>query len=172
VRRFVLLAFVVWLPACVLSSSGGGNDQNEIDCTGLTCDWTTKQGNPAYGPTWHDGDLGVDLSGDDRIVIELKDVLFATQHDRQLVLRAVLVRDPTVQLSFEVDFYAVGQGQGATFWDRSPTFLVTRHYDVVEQGVLQWHRPVLVPSEGAAVVLRVVKDGAGRAMLDEITLGQ
>ena len=84
----------------------------------------------------------------------------------------VLVRDPEVKLSFELDFYGVGQGQGQTFWDRGPVFLATRHLDVVEQGVVQWHRPVLVPSEGAAVVLRVVKDGVGRAMLDEITLGQ
>jgi hypothetical protein len=167
----VLLVFFS-CTSCIGSSDGGTSDVNEIDCTGILCDWSVKEGNPTFGPTWHEGDLGVDLTSSDHVVLELRDVLFATQHDRQLQLRAVLVRDPEVQLAFDIDFYAPGQGQGDTFWDRKPVFLVTRHYDVIEQGVIGWHRPVLVPSEGAAVVLRVTKTGAGRAMLDEVTLGQ
>jgi hypothetical protein len=170
--RCAAVLLVALTSGCISSTNGTGNDADEIDCTGIACDWATKEGKPGFGPTWHEGDLGVDLSGDGRIVIELRDVLFATQHDRQLMLRSVLVREPEVQLAFEVDFYAVGQMPGPTFWDRNPAFLVTRHYDVVEQGVVGWHRPVLVPSEGAAVVLRVIKNGKGHAMVDEITLGQ
>lgn len=170
---FMHRALVLLLCAgCVSASTAGGNDVHEVDCSGITCDWTTKEGKPIYGATWHEGDLGIDLSNDGRTVIELRDVLFATQHDRQLTLRAVVVRDASVTLAFDVDFYAVGQGQGKTFWDRDPTLLVSRHIEVVDQGVLQFHRPVLVPSEGAAVVLRITKEGTGRAMLDEITLGQ
>ena len=33
------------------------------------------------------------------------------------------------------------------------------------------HREVLIPSEAAAVVVRIIKEGDGRAMLDEFTLG-
>jgi hypothetical protein len=149
----------------------GSNPGDEIDCTGLTCDWATVAGNPIFGPTWHQGDLGVDLSSPGPITIELRDVLFESQHERQLTLRTVIVRDTTATMSFELDFYAPGQAAGATFWDRSPVFLVTRHIDVTEHGAVAFHRSVLVPSEGAAVVLRVSKDGTGHAMLDELQLG-
>jgi hypothetical protein len=174
-RRFAAFALVVLaaLSGCVGSgsgaSSGGSND--EIDCSGLTCDWTTVQGNPVFGTTWHDGDLGVDLSAPGKQVIELKDVFFVTHNDRQLTLRAVITRHPSASISFQLDFYGAGQGTGPTFWDRGPTFLVTRQLDVVQQGVFQFARPVLVPSEGAAVILRIVKDGGGPAMVDELTLG-
>ena len=172
----VLLAGAILLGAlatgCFESSSSGGSDEDEIDCSGIVCDWTTVQGQPVFGATWHDGDLGIDLSAPGKAVLELRDVFFETQHDRQLELRALLVRDPSATMAFELDFYAPGQGQGDTFWDRQPVFLLTRHVDVVEQGVAQFHRPILIPSEGTAVVLRVIKDGTGRAMIDEITFGQ
>ncbi len=165
------LALVVAAGGCVYSTDDGSDTGDEIDCTGLTCDWTTVQGDPLFGPTWHRGDLGVDLSNPGPIVIELRDVLFESQHERQLTLRTVVVRDLTATMAFDLDFYAVGQGSGATFWDRSPVYLVTRHIDVVEHGVVAFHRGVLVPSEGAALVLRVSKDGTGLAMFDELTLG-
>jgi hypothetical protein len=156
---------------CIGSGTSGGNSNDEIDCTELTCDWTTIQGNPVYGPTWHDGDLGVDLSGGGLQVIELKDVFFVDQDARQLELRAVITRDPSASMSFQLDFYAPGQAAGPTFWDRQPVFLITRTIDVTQQGTFRFTRPVLVPSEGAAVILRVVKDGGGPAMLDELELG-
>jgi len=168
----LLATLVAVCPAgCVDSTDDGSNGGDEIDCTGLTCDWVTREGNPIFGPTWHDGDLGVDLSSEGPIVIELRDVLFESQHERQLTLRAVIARDTTATMAFDLDFYAPGSAQGATFWDRSPVFLVTRHIEVVEHGVVSFHRSVLVPSEGAAVVLRLSKDGTGVAMLDELTLG-
>jgi hypothetical protein len=171
-RAYLLAAIAIAAAGCIQSSDGGTNDRNEIDCTGLVCDWNVKEGTPSFGATWHDGDLGVNLSADGRIVLELKDVLFATHSDRQLVLRAAMVRDPSATIAYDLDFFAPGSASGATFWDRAPVFLVTRHVDVIEQGVFRFHRPVLVPSEGAAVVLRVTKDGTGRAMFDELTLGQ
>jgi hypothetical protein len=156
---------------CIGETSDGSAVGEEIDCTGLTCDWTVIQGDPVFGPTWHMGDLGVDLSNDGKIVIELRDVLFETQDARQLALRAVVVRDTTATMAFDLDFYAPGSAPGATFWDRSPVYLVTRHIDVIEHGVVSFERYVLVPSEGAALVFRVSKDGAGLAMFDELTLG-
>jgi hypothetical protein len=173
VRR--TLAVVLVFPAsgagCIGSGTSGGNTNDEIDCTELTCDWTVLQGTPVFGPTWHAGDLGVDLSATGRQLIELKDVFFVDHDARQLTLRAVIIRDPSASLSFELDFYAPGQGQGPTFWDRQPVFLITRTLDVVQQGSFRFARPVLVPSEGAAVILRVHKEGGGPAMLDELELG-
>jgi hypothetical protein len=172
-ERLALAAVVVGATAgCIGTGDTGGNDVNEIDCTGLVCDWATKEGTPHFAETWHDGDRGVDLSDPGRVVIELKDVFFVTQHDRQLVIRAVMVRDPAAVISFEIDFFAAGNGTSGTFWDKSPVYLTTRKVDVPDHGVFQFHRPVLVPSEGAAVVLRVIKDGSGQAMIDEISLGK
>jgi hypothetical protein len=165
------LIAIVLATGCIGETTDGSDTGDEIDCTGLTCDWTVLQGSPVFWPTWHQGDIGVDLSNPGPIAIELRDVLFESQHERQLTLRAVIVRDTTATMAFELDFYAVGSGQGATFWDRSPVYQVTRHVDVVEHGVVAFHRSVLVPSEGAGVVLRVLKDGTGLAMLDELTLG-
>ncbi len=150
--------------------TGSGNESYEIDCRGLPCDWVTLEGSVRYGSTWHDGDVGVDLSGEGRAVAEQRVVLLAYR-TRQLDLTASMVRDPGAPTHFEFDFYAAGQGPGETFWDRSPPFLVTRSIDVFEQGVFVLHREVLIPSEAAAVVVRVVKEGSGRVMLDEFTLG-
>jgi hypothetical protein len=156
---------------CISSTDDSGVPGDEIDCTGLVCDWAPREGTPRFGPTWHDGDLGVDLSDSGRQVIELRDVFFLNHDTRQLALRAVALRDPSASLSFELDFYAPGPGASGTFWDKMPIFLVTRSVDVLQQGVFSFHRQVLLPSESAAVVLRVVKDGEGRVMLDEVTLG-
>lgn len=169
----VLLVPCISLPlfGCIGQGSSGGNSNDEIDCTELTCDWTVVAGNPVFGATWHEGDLGVDLSAAGSQVIELKDVFFTNQDARQLTLKAVITRDPSATMTFQLDFYAPGQSQGATFWDRDPVFLVTRMVPVTQQGTFQFSRPVLVPSEGAAVILKVVKDGGGPAMLDELELG-
>jgi len=167
----VLLGIALACAGCIGSGTSGGNTSDEIDCTELTCDWITVKGSPVFGATWHDGDLGVDLSASGPIEIDIKDVFFANHDARQLTLRAVITRDPSATMTFQLDFYAPGQGQGATFWDRQPVFLVTRTIPVTQQGTFRFARPVLVPSEGAAVILRVLKDGGGPAMLDEVELG-
>ena len=92
-------------------------------------------------------------------------------HTRQLDLQASILRDAGVTLRLEFEFYAPGSAPGATFWERSPVFLVKRSVDVFELGVFTAHREVLIPSEAAAVVVRIVKEGSGRAMIDEFTLG-
>ncbi|MFI5297077.1 MAG: hypothetical protein ACHREM_03185 [Polyangiales bacterium] len=175
-HRLVSLAAIAVTTAitgagCIGSGSSGGNPSDEIDCTELTCDWTVVAGSPVFGATWHDGDLGVDLSAPGEQILELKDVFFVDHDARQMVLRAVLTRDPSATMRFELDFYSPGQAAGATFWDRAPVFLVRRSIDVTQIGTFIFARPVLVPSEGAAVILRVVKEGGGPAMLDELEFG-
>jgi len=142
----------------------------EVDCRGVPCDWKTIEGNPSYGATWHEGDVGVDLSGSGRVVVEQRVVLFPLR-TRQLEMTASVVRDAPVTLHMQFDFYAAGQQAGQTFWDRQPVFLLTRDVNVFELGVNKIHRDVLIPSEAAAIVVRLVKEGDGRAMVDEFTLG-
>jgi hypothetical protein len=82
------------------------------------------------------------------------------------------VRDPNVKLRFELEWYAPGEGFGKTFWDRAPVLLDTRVYDVWEEGVVRIQRTVLVPSESAAVIVRIVKERAGQSIVDELTLSR
>lgn len=164
----MIVASVVALQGCVVD--GTGYQGKQIDCSGLTCDWVTVEGNPRYGATWHDGDFGVDLSGEGRIVVEQRMVLIPP-FTRQLPVQASMVRDANVTMRFEFEFYAPGSASGATFWDRAPVLLKTRVDDVFEVGVFHFRRDVLVPSEGAAVIVRIVKEGSGRAMVDELTMG-
>jgi hypothetical protein len=171
VAMMVLGIASISVSACVVDAeTSTGNESYEVDCRGLPCDWVTKEGNVRYGATWHDGDVGVDLSGDGRAVVEQRVVLFPL-HTRQLDLTASILRDPEVTLRFEFDFYAPGSTTGDTFWDRDPVFLVTRSVDVFEHGTAVVHREVLIPSEAAGLVVRIVKEGSGRAMVDELTLG-
>lgn len=171
-RLAQLIAIVAVASAgCIGSGTSGGNTSDEIDCTELTCDWTIVSGNPVFGATWHDGDLGVDLSAQGEQILQLEDVFFVDHDARQMTLRAVVTRDPSATMRFELDFYAPGQAAGATFWDRAPVFLARRSIDVTQTGTFVFSRPVLVPSEGAAVILRVVKEGGGPAMLDELEFG-
>jgi hypothetical protein len=167
----VLALLVVSSAACSVDATDDSSTESmEVDCRGVPCDWVTVQGNPRYGATWHDGDVGVDMSGNERDVVEQRVVMFPL-HTRQLEMIASTVRDAEVSLHVQFDFYAPGQAQGETFWDRQPVFLVTRDVDVFELGVAKIHREVLIPSEAAAVVVRLVKEGDGRAMVDEFTLG-
>ena len=50
--------------------------------------------------------------------------------------------------------------------------LDTRVETVWEGGVQRIRRTVLVPSESSALVLRIVKEGSGTAIVDELTLGR
>ena len=127
-------------------------------------------GHMNVGATWHDGDRGLDLSGTGTTVVEQRAVLLLLT-TRQLELAASMFRDPNVSIHIEFDWYAVGQGAGPTFWDRGPHLISQASYDIYETNAFIMHREVLVPSEAAALVLRVRKEGDGRAMIDEITLG-
>jgi hypothetical protein len=168
--RALLVVFAL-LAGC---TTGAGqvltNEGFEIDCRGVPCDWVVVEGKVTFGPTWHDGDVGVDLSGSGKSVVEQKAVLLQLV-TRQLDLEASVVRDPAVTLRFELEWYAPGSAPGKTFWERSPVFLDTRSYPITEEGVHRIHRTVLIPSESAAVIFRIVKEGNGRALVDELTLG-
>jgi hypothetical protein len=146
------------------------NGNFDVDCRGTPCEWTIVSGHPTFGDGWTDGDVAVVMSGDEKDVVEQRAVLIQID-TRQLLLDAAVVRDDGVGLRFELDWYAAGQGFGKTFWDRSPTLLEHRELPVWESGVNEVKRPVIIPSEAGALVLRIVKEGSGKAIVDELTLG-
>jgi hypothetical protein len=162
--------------ACLQAADPIAAEQLEIDCRGTPCPWAVVSG-PARADrdtwTWEDGDVGVDLTGTGPSVVELKVVLLQ-QTSRTLDLRAAIVRDPAVTLQLQFQWFAAGPGVGSTFWDRQPTALETKSFDLWESGASSVHRTVLVPSEGAALVLRIVKGDApaeAQVMVGNLTLG-
>ncbi len=155
-------------PGEVLSDEGF-----EIDCRGVPCDWKVVEGDPQFKAGFIDGDRALDLTGKSgqRVVVEQRAVLLA-QTTRQLVFESAIVRDAGANLRFELEWYAPGQGIGKTFWDRSPVMLDTRVETVWEEGVQRIRRTIAVPSESAALILRIVKEGSGTVIVDELTLGR
>jgi hypothetical protein len=163
-----------WIFALVLAAGCGGSEDlvgNEgfsIDCEGQACDWTVVEGTAGTGPSWHDGDPGLDLSRPGRVVVEQRSAPFELG-SRELVLRAAVATDES-RVRFELDWYVAGSGAGATYWDRGPVKLETRAVEVAA-GVVGVEALVATPSlEVDGLVLRVVKEGDGVAIVDEISL--
>jgi len=147
-----------------------GNEGFEIDCDGKPCDWKVLEGAPVTAASWHDGDPGFDLSGSGRVVIEQRTAPFVLD-TRELVLRAALVRRGGATLRLELDWYVAGAGEGPTYWDREPLLVDQRATSVDDRGVFELEELVSTPSlEVSGLALRVVKDGEGTAMVDEVFL--
>ena len=156
------------LPSCY-EQSDRDTEGLEVDCLDIQCPWTVEEGTPIFGATWHDGDVGLDLSNPGPISVAMKVVLIG-KNSRQFDLSASVFRDPSATLHVDFDWYAAGQGAGDTFWDRSPPFLAHDEVDATESGAYVFHRHVTVPSEAAAFVLHVVKEDEGRAYVDQLTV--
>jgi len=147
-----------------------GNEGFEIDCDGQPCDWVVVEGEPEFAGSWHPSDPGADLSAPGRIVLEQWTAPFEIEN-RELLLSVALARDPSATIRFEIDWYAAGEGPGATYWDRAPVLIETRGFDVARTGVFRLEELVSAPSlEVSGAVIRVIKDGTGRALIDELYL--
>ncbi|HUS65937.1 MAG TPA: hypothetical protein VMZ28_15400 [Kofleriaceae bacterium] len=162
-----------WLLFFVAAAGCGGdllgNEGFEILCGDQPCDWKLVEGEAAYAGSWHDGDPGVDLSGAGRAVIEQRSAPFALD-TRELVLSAGVARDGTA-MRFELEWYVAGQETGATYWDRAPVRVDTRTVPVDDEGVFALEELVSTPSlEVSGLVLRVIKEGNGMAVIDQVTL--
>ena len=157
----------------ILVGCGGdllGNEGFEIDCDGQPCDWKVIEGEPTTS-SWHEGDAGLDLSGSGRVVIEQRSAPFEL-FGRELVLRAALARDQA-DLRFEIDWYVAGAGDGPTYWDRDPLLVNTRGFSVNDRGVFELEELISTPTlEVSGLALRVIKEGDGTAMIDEVSLSE
>jgi hypothetical protein len=166
----ILLAlFGAGVPACGRDLLG--NEGFEIDCDGRPCDWKLVEGNAVFASSWHAGDPGADLSGTGRSVIEQRSAPFALP-GRELVLRAGIARH-SASLRVELDWYVAGAALGATYWDREPVLIDSRAFDIDREGVFALEELISTPSlEASGLILRVVKDGAGTAIIDEVFLSE
>jgi hypothetical protein len=147
------------------------NEGFSIDCGRGACDWVIVEGTGVFGPSWHDGDAGLDLSVPGRVVVEQRSAPF-TLSSRELILTAaVAAPDGGARFRFEIDWYVAGAGAGVMYWERGPVLLATRGFDVTPRGAQAIKMLVAVPSlEVSGLVLRIIKDGDGRAVVDEVSL--
>jgi hypothetical protein len=169
IRRLFLIA------ALTTAGCGGdllGNEGFEIDCDGDPCDWKVVEGEPAREASWHEGDAGFDLSGSGRVVIEQRTAPFLLDA-RELLLGAAMVRRGGAALRVELDWYVAGAGDGPTYWDREPILVDSRGFAVDRRGVFLLEELISSPSlEVSGLALRLVKEGQGTAMVDEVSLSQ
>ena len=165
-RSLLVLAALPPLAGC--GTDLLGNEGFEIDCDGAPCDWVVLEGTAQFAG-WHEGDAAMDLSGPGRAVIEQRSAPFSLP-GRELVLEAALARDGA-SLRVELDWFVAGAGEGATYWDREPLLVDTRSFEVRRAGVFLLEELVSTPSlEVSGLALRVVKDGDGLAVVDEVFL--
>ncbi len=164
-----LIALASVLPAGCYEDSSRDTEGLEVDCIDIQCPWVTDEGTPVFGSTWHQGDVGVDLSAPGPISVSMKIVMIGL-NSRQYDLSAAIFKDPGVGLHFDFDWYGAGSGKGDTFWDRSPPLLTSGSIPATETEAYVFHRHVAVPPEAAAFVLHIVKEGEGRAFVDQLTV--
>ena len=162
---------IVWLVSLAGCGFGDllGNEGFEIDCDGSPCDWKLLEGEADLTASWHDGDAGADLSGAGRVVIEQRSAPFEIPA-RELMLGAAIARQGAT-LRFELDWYVAGSGAGATYWDREPLLVDTRGFEVEDSGIFALEELLSTPSlEVSGLALRIIKEGDGIAMIDEVKL--
>ena len=177
VRLFSLFQFVVaaWSVSCARAQLV--NQGFDIECSGTPCEWTVVEGDVATGPSWHPSDTGVVLSGTRRAVISQRLAPFRL-YGREIEIGAAVVVDPGVTVRFEIEWYknsdgssAIWQSDDITYWQRGPVSLGVRSVSADDNKVRRLEKLVSSPTLSATgLELRIVKEGSGRAIIDEISL--
>jgi hypothetical protein len=80
----------------------------------------------------------------------------------------VTYRLEPVTLAFEIDWYAAGTGEGATYWDKDPVLLRNDAFDQPCEGVCRLEAKLAPPSETTGMILRIIKENEGTAIVDEV----
>ena len=145
---------LLWLAGCGADLANGGF---EIDCGGKPCDWVFVEGDGHAAPGWHDGDPALAL-GAGHVVVEQRDTPVSIPV-RELILRAAIACDANAGVRFELAWYQNG------------SLLDTRPVEIDQTGVFALEKLVSTPSLAVdGLTLRVIKDGDGSAIVDEVSL--
>jgi hypothetical protein len=151
----------------------------DIECSGTPCDWTIVEGEVALGPSWHPSDTGAVLSGERRAVISQRLAPFRLS-GREVSIGAAVVVDPGVTVRFELEWYRNSDGASATFqsddityWQRGPVSLGVRSVATDDSKARRLSKLLSTPTlEATGLELRIVKEGSGRAIIDELSLSE
>lgn len=167
------------LCACGADSALLGNLGFEVRCDGapLTdggartsspCEWQLVEGTFAYGGTWNSADLGLDLSGDGRVVVQQR-TRFETPEQRDYALGATVLRE-SADVYFELAWYRALPALVTDYWGASPALLRVDRLTVEAAGLTRYRGLTTVPSEAGGLVLRIVRERPGRVWVDELAL--
>ncbi len=150
-----------WLVVVVgAAASGGATDCGQIIedrgfdlwCGESLCTWRLEKGEVRPAPTWHPGDLGVELLGDDTAIAQMTPVEASDGTCVRFTLVADVAEDAEVRLAMDV----FGDGSVETD-ERVPTS--------------DWRKLtylVRMPADYSGVLFRLAKRGRGRAVLANI----
>jgi len=124
----------------------------ELWCGEQLCDWETERGQAVRVPTWHKGDDGVELVGDDVAIAQMTPV---DSNDGDCIrFEFVADVDESATVELEIDVW----GDGAAI-ERRP--VPTSHW--AKTSFL-----LRIESPYRGILFRVTKRGAGRAVLANI----
>jgi hypothetical protein len=166
-RGFSIGVLGLLLGACASGAAPGTTNLGfEIACAADPCGWSAVEGTYRYGGTWHPADPGLDMSGEGRVVVEQR-ATFEAPRTRDYVLEATTLRDPGVNLAFELAWYRA-VASTTDYWSQNPELLRTDHIDITEEGLARWQRTSSVAAEAGGLILRIIKGGSGRCWVDEI----
>ncbi|MCE9578124.1 MAG: hypothetical protein K8W52_33670 [Deltaproteobacteria bacterium] len=155
-RRVPLIVIVLPLAFSQLGATDCGSIIKDpgfdLWCGDRLCDWKTERGKVAQVPTWHEGDDGVELVGDDVVISQATPV---NSNDGICIKFSMLTdieTDAEVHLQFDI------YGDTTVDYD---TRVPTANWRPVEYKVL-----ITPPYDG--ITFRLTKTGKGRAVLAEI----
>jgi hypothetical protein len=115
------------------------------------------EGDGRAGPGWLTNDPALEL-GLGHVVVEQRNTPVSIPV-RELILHAAIACDADASVRFELAWYQNG------------TLLDTRPVELDQTGVFALKKLVSTPSLAVdGLVLRVIKDGAGSAIVDEVAL--
>ena len=152
----------------------------EVRCDGTTaadggtassasaCEWHLVEGTLRYGGTWNAADVGLDLTGSARVSVEQR-TRFQPPSKRDYVLNATVLREEA-SLRFELHWYRALPASVTDYWGAAPALLRIDRLTVDAAGLSRYRGLVALPSEAGGLVLRIVREGDGRAWVDELLL--
>jgi hypothetical protein len=141
----------------------------EIACDADPCGWEAVEGTYRWAGTWHTADPGLDFSATTHAIVEQR-TTFQMPNERDYVLEATALREGEAVLVLELHWYrAIGDRPPPGYWDQQPALVRIDRYKVEATGLHRFRTLTSVPSEVGGLALRVVKDGPGRAWLDELS---
>jgi hypothetical protein len=124
----------------------------DLWCGDHLCSWKVEKGNAERVPTWHEGDDGVSMIGDDVLITQLTPV---TSHDSTCIEFKMLTNiDINADVHLQFDVF----GDGTVDYDQP---IPTASWAPVSY-------EVSIPAPWNGLEFRLVKKGSGQAVLAEI----
>lgn len=148
----LLAAAFVFLPGYNGCEPVLQNNGFDLWCGDSLCYWQVEKGSVDRVPTWHNGDYGVELKGDDAAISQLRDISASDIQCLRFDLVAKI--EETADVTLELDFYGDG------------TVDVSKPIPASDWAKVSYLLPMPPSYEG--ILFRVHKRGSGKVVLAQI----